>query len=211
MEALRSWGYAPVNVYARAGYTPGLKAVKAALGGRKRSAPKSVSGKPSRYPRRASNLGNPVRRWLWLTIALVALLWLFCVRIPLWRARGRAVVCNRYLLDCLVDFRVNFPDDRVERWLLFRLLRRFAARPDAAFCIVIPPEETMQRARAKARFHWETLDVLQHRWREYTALAQELGVEILDGMRPIDELAQCIQRGVAGNLRGIELQHSRSQ
>ena len=131
MTVLRAAGHVPLNVYARAGYTPGLKAVKAKLGslaGRRRSSPKEMSGKPSRFPRRAASLRNPVKRWFWLTIALLGLIWLFCVRIPFARSRGRAVVSNRYLLDSIVDFRVNFPDDRVEEWLLFRLLRRFAVR-----------------------------------------------------------------------------------
>jgi thymidylate kinase len=201
LEALRAAGTAPITVYTRPGYTPGLRALKGvlpALLGRKRGARAGVSDVPSRFPRRAANLPNPLVRWLWVTSALLDLLLLYGVRVRLWRARGRTVVCNRYLLDALVDLRVNFPGERVERRWLCRWLRRSAARPDAAFCLLIPAEETMARARAKKRFHWETLDVLRERWREYGVLADELGVQILDGARPVEELARSIRERVAG-------------
>lgn len=200
VEALRSSGRELVTVYTRPGYTPGLRAIKSAaraLRGGKRTARDGVSSDPSRYPRRAANLPGPIGRWLWLTAALLDLLLLYAVRIRLWRARGRAVLCNRYLLDALVDFRVNFPADEVEKRWLCRLVRRFAARPDAAFCLLIPAEQSMERARAKARFHWETLDVLEERWREYRSLCAELEVQVLDGGRPVDELARAIQERVA--------------
>ena len=200
LEALRSSGAKPLTVYTRPGYTPGLSALKRtlrALRGRKRLPRAGVSEAPSRFPRRAANLGHPLVRWLWVTSALLDLLWLYGVRLRFARARGRAVVCNRYLLDALVDFRVNFPDERIERRWLCRWLRRLAARPDAAFCLSIPAEETMERARAQARFPWETLAVRRARGCEYGALAGELGVEVLDGTRPVAELARVIRESVA--------------
>jgi thymidylate kinase len=203
MDALRSWGYAPVTLWTRAGYTPGLKAIKQALRaltGAQQRARRGVSEEPSRYPRRPANLGNPLKRWLWLTAALLDLLWVYGVRVRLWRARGRVVVCDRYLLDCMVDFRVNFPADRVEDWLLFRLLRLCSVRPDAAFCLLVPAEKSLERGRGKSRFHWEPLEVLQQRWREYGALCDVLGAKILDGEKPAAEIAHSIQRSVADTL-----------
>jgi thymidylate kinase len=198
-------GHEPRTLWTRAGYTPGLETLKRALGflrGRGKAPRQGISDRPGRYPRRAANLGHPLRRRLWLTAALLDLLWTYGLRIRSWRARGRVVLCDRYLLDCLVDLRVNFPDDRVEERWLCRLLRRVSVRPDAAFCLLVPPGETLARARAKARFHWETPEDLEARWRAYEALAQELAVQPLDGCRPAAEIAQAIQRGLAGCLPG---------
>jgi thymidylate kinase len=203
MDALGPSGYEPITLWTRAGYTPGLKAIKRALRtltGAKQPARRGVSEEPSRYPRRRANLGHPLQRWLWLTAALLDLLWVYGVRIRLWKARGRVVVCDRYLLDCMVDFRVNFAADRVEDWLLFRLVRRCSVPPDAAFCLLIPAEKSLERGRGKSRFHWEPLEVLQQRWKEYGALCDPLGVQVLDGERPTAEIAQTIQRSVADAL-----------
>lgn len=200
MDALRSRGYTPVTLWTRAGYSPGLKAIKRALRamtGVRKPRRQCVSEKPGLYPRRLANLGNPLKRWLWLTAALLDLLWVYGVRIRIWKARGRIVVCDRYLLDCMVDFRVNFPADRIENRLLFRLLRCFSVRPDAAFCLLVPAEMSLERARGKSRFHWEPLEVLQQRRTDYEALSNLLGMQVLDGERPAGEIARSIQRSVA--------------
>lgn len=203
VEALRSWGARPVTVYARPGYTPGLRAVKNALRsprGKKERAPGGASAVSGRFPRRASNLGNPLVRWLWVTTSLLDLLWLCAVRMRLLKARGRTVVCNRYLLDALVDYRVNFPAERVEERWLCRALRRLAPRPDAAFCLMISADETAERASAKARFHRETPEVLLERWRAYLDLSEDLGVQIIDGALPVEEIARLVQQRAAGAL-----------
>jgi thymidylate kinase len=203
MDALRSRGYTPVTLWTRAGYTPGLKAIKRALRaltGVRKPRRQGVSEEPGRYPRRLANLGHPLKRWLWLTAALLDLLWVYGVRIRIWKARGRIVVCDRYLLDCRVDFRVNFPADRIEDRLLFRLLRCFSVRPDAAFCLLVPAEMSLERGRGKSRFHWEPLEVLRQRRTNYEALSNLLGVQVLDGERPAGEIARSIQRSVAGTL-----------
>jgi thymidylate kinase len=198
-DALSTFGQRPVTVWTRAGYTPGLEAVKRAfnaLRGKKKRARADVAERPSRYPRRAADLGNPLRRWLWLTSALLDLLVVYGIRIRCLRAMGRTVICDRYVLDCLVDFRVNFPDERIEERFLCRLLRRLCVRPDASFCLLIPAAETQARARRKRRFHRETLSVLEQRWRAYRSLSRELAVQVLDALEPPDVLASSIQRGI---------------
>jgi len=208
MTELCARGYAPVNVYSRPGYSPGLRFVKRALRGRtarKESARSGVSPQPGLYPRRASTLGHPLRRRLWLAVALLDLLVVYGLWIRWLRFRGRAVLCNRYLLDALVDLRVNFPADRVEERWLWRLLRRSCVRPDASFCLLLPAEETLERARRKARYHWETLDVLRERLREYETRSGEFGAQTLDGLRPVAEIAGAIQRGLAHVLPAGEL------
>jgi thymidylate kinase len=205
VEALRRSGYAPVTLWTRPGYTPGLEALKhfsRALRGRGRARDERVSGAPGRYPRRAANLGSPLRRRLWLAAALLDLLWWYGVRVRLWKILGRAVVCDRYLLDCLVDFRVNFPDDPVERGLLWRWLARISPRPDAAFCLMIPTALSLERSRGKARFHREGADVLERRRLQYLAASEELRVRVLEGTQGVDAIAGVMELELARALAG---------
>jgi thymidylate kinase len=211
-EHLRVLGHEPVRVWTRAGYTPGLKAVKAflrRLSGRKPREREGVSEAPSQYPRRAANLPNRFQRWLWITSALLDLLWVYGLQLRVWRASGGAVLCDRYLLDCLVDFRVNFPEDRIERRLLCRLLRRVAVKPDVALCMLVPAEQTMERSLGKQRFHWETLEVLQRRHGQYRDLSRELGILVYDGARPSAEIAEAIKARI-GDALGVTREHSPS-
>ncbi len=200
IESLRAQGWDPVSVWTRLGYSPGLKAAKRLVGavtGKRKKERGEMAKKPGKYPRRAATLRGGFKRRLWLTFALLDLLWVYCILVPLRRALGRAVVCDRYLMDCLADLRVNFPDDRIERWLLCRLLRRLAARPDAAFCLLVPPEVSARRGRGAGKFNWESPDDLGRRWAAYRALSEELGVTVLDGERPVAEIADSIRRGIA--------------
>jgi thymidylate kinase len=205
IEELRAGGAAPVRLWTRPGYSPRIRAGKDLLRrilGRKKAGRGRVSTVSGRYPRRASTLGHPLKRWGWLTVALLDLLWVYAVQVRFWRALRRPVICDRYLLDSLVDFRVYFPDDRVEDRLLCRLLRAVSVRPDVAFCLLVPVEESMRRTDARSRHHWESRETLQQRLDQYRALADELGVQVLDGCEPVERIASRMRDGLSEALAG---------
>jgi len=51
--------------------------------------------------------------------------------------------------------------------------------------------------------------VLEQRRREYDGLARELGVEIVDGTRPMEDIALSIRRTLADAVAVPKPQHSR--
>lgn len=211
IEHLRARGVEPVALWSRPGYSSRLRAGKRllrALRGRKPRERERVSSEPGRYPRRAETLPNPVVRWGWLSLALLDLLWVHAVQVRLWRARGRTVLCDRHLLDSLVDFRVYFPDDRVEERWLCRLLRGLAVRPDAAFCLLVPAQESLRRTQERGRHHWETLEVLERRVAAYRVLADELGTRVIDGCEPVPRIAAVLRAAV--DARDAEPMRARS-
>jgi thymidylate kinase len=118
-----------------------------------------------------------------MTAALLDLFWEYAVTIRVLRARGFAVVCDRWLCDARVDLRVNFPQDRVEGRRLWRLLGRFAVRPEASFLLLISPEESLRRAHASGRRHVEPAEVLEARLAEYRRLAAAGCGEAIDAGR----------------------------
>lgn len=184
LEHLVACGYRPVYRWSRVGYTRRIESAKRLLR-RLRGGGGKAGGEPRTYPQRASRLRSPLKRWLWTTIALADLLWEYAVVVRWLRARGRAVVCDRWLCDALVDLRVNFPEDRVERRLLGRALARLAARPDASFVLLISPEESLRRAHASGRRHVEPREVLEARLVEYRRLVASGLAEAIDaGQEP---------------------------
>jgi thymidylate kinase len=198
VDYLRSRDVEPVCIWSRPGYSSRLRVGKRLLRALRGRKPRErAPNAPGRYPRRAANLGHPLKRWSWLTLALLDLLWLHGVRLRLARASGRTLLCDRYLLDSLVDFRVYFPDDRVEERWLCRLWRALAVRPDAAFCLLVPAEESMRRTRERGRRHWETAAVLEQRLATYRALAEELDVRVLDGREAPERIAALLRAALA--------------
>lgn len=188
LERLVELGYEPVYRWSRVGYTRRIESVKRGLrrlrGGRARQ-----DDAPRSYPQRASRLRSPWKRRLWTTVALLDLLWEYAVTVRRLRARGHAVVCDRWLCDALVDLRVNFPQDRVDERLLWRLVERLALRPDASFLLLISPEESLRRAHASGRRHVEPREVLEARLVEYRRIAAAGLGEVVDAERTPDAIA----------------------
>jgi thymidylate kinase len=192
---LREGGVEPVYVWSRGGYTPGFAALKGALRRLSRGRAVPPSGHSAQ---RAQALGRGRTRRLWLRLALLDLIWLYGVRVRWWRARGQTVICDRYLGDTLIDFTLNFPQENVAAWPLWRLLERVAPRPDAAFLMLIPVAESQRRAALKNEPFPDAPEVLEQRLRHYQAQAAAGHWQTLDGLRSIDDLAAEIWGVVSG-------------
>ena len=200
MEQLVASGYEPVYRWSRVGYTRRIESAKRLLR-RLRGGKAGEGGAPRSYPARASRMRSPLKRRLWTTVALLDLLWEYAVTVRRLRARGRAVVCDRWLCDALVDLRVNFPQDRVEERLLWRLLGKLAVRPDASFLLLISPEESLQRAHASGRRHVEPREVLEARLVEYRRIAATGLGEAIDAGRDPEAIAKDLRGRLDAHLR----------
>lgn len=197
---LRNHAIDPVVVWTRGGYTENvnrLKSLARALSGKK-GAGSHASHSDHEYPHRASTLPNRPRRLLWLVLAMLDLIWIYGIQFRWMRRQGRTIICDRYLWDTQVDFRVNFPEESIERWLLWKILAGIAPKPDAAFFLLVPIDTSLERAAQKERRHQEEPGILLLRLHEYEKLAQASGWPMLDGQYSPESLAReiCAQINV---------------
>ena len=190
IDHLRTEGRDPIYWWTRGGYTPLFSALKSLL--RHLSRHRLVPP-PGDTPQRTRTLARPGLRRLWLVVALLDLLLVYGLQVRWWLWHGKYVVCDRYLWDTQVDFRLNFAADNVEQWILWRLLARISPRPGAAFLLLIPVEEAIIRIEQKAVPYQESASVLAQRLAQYQALAQNGHWLVLDGRRSIADLAGEIQ------------------
>lgn len=194
VEHLRSQGRSPVVYWTRGGYTPLFSAAKSALRGLSRGRAVPQAG-PSQQ--RSQALARPGAQRLWLALAMLDLLWVYGVQVRWQRWRGRTVICDRYLGDTEIDFQLNFPQQRFQRSLLWRLLVRATPRPDASFLLLIPVGESVRRSQLKHEPFPTPPDLLAQRLRGYESLAgRSLWQVVLDGRQPVDELAAGIASAV---------------
>ena len=183
-EHASSRGRSAVYLWGRVGYTGVFSAIKSAgrrLLGR---------GIPAQgdFARRERALRNRWLRRLWLTLALLDLLRLYALRVRLERLRGRVVVCDRYVWDSLVDLRLGFASDQVERWWLWRLVERCAPRPDVALLFTVPVQESVRRSDLKREPFRETSERLAERTQQYAELSLTAGWQVVDGMPSPEEV-----------------------
>jgi dTMP kinase len=191
-QYFESRGLRPLTLWSRGGYTPAIDWLKTQLRRVLSRTPVSgdVDGR-SRYFR----MGLVRRLWLW--VALLDLIWVYAVRIRLRIHGGRPVVCDRYIWDSLIDFRIMFPQEQVEDWILWRLLKRLAARPAAAFLMQVPPEISAQRSAAKGESHTEPLAVVMQRLGFYENLARRTDFHVVSGMGSIEDSSHRVLSTIA--------------
>ena len=190
VEQLKDAGHQPRYLWSRGGYTPGFNMLKTVLRRLSRERLVPTSG-PS--AQRTEAFRQPWKRRLWLSLALLDLLWLYGFAIRIWCWSGRDVICDRYWQDTLIDFRLNFPQEQVERWLLWRLLLWLSPQPDAAFLLLVPVEESIRRSQQKDEPYPDTPETLIRRLKHYRAIAQDGHWQQLDGRLPASQLATMIR------------------
>lgn len=192
MDYLRQEGRRPIYLWTRGGYTPFFERLKAYL----RRLPGRAVPPSGHNPGRTQAFRKGWVRRLWLVLALLDLLWTYGMQVRWWRWRGRAVVCDRYVWDTQVDFRLYFPQEQVENWWLWRRLVGVTPRPDAAFLLLVPVEESVSRSDVKGEPFRDPPELLAQRLTEYQARARAGHWQGLDGQRGVDDLAGEIQARV---------------
>lgn len=198
----------PVVIWTRGGYTPLFETLKRLLRRSSGGRIVPVSG-PSQQREQA--LSRPRIRRLWLMLALLDLLWVYGVQVRWLRWQGRTVICDRYLWDTLIDFRLNFSQEHVERWGLWRLLVKASPEPDAAFLLLVPVEESLRRSQQKQEPFPDSPETLARRLSEYQAMAEHRNWRAMDGRRPVDDLATEIWAAVAEEIHRKERQDRRGR
>lgn len=178
-----------VVCWTRGGYTPLFQALKKLL--------RKLAGRrlppPGRNVQRERTMGKWWVRRLWLLISILDLALVYGVRVRWWKLRGKTVICDRYIADTRFDFRLNFPDDHAESWLLWRWLEKLAARPDAWFLMLLPVEESMRRCREKNEPFSDSEEGFRQRYRMYSELTDEGDYVVLDARDSIESLFAVIR------------------
>jgi dTMP kinase len=178
------YGFVPICLWTRGGYTPIFNTLKDIA--RRIAGEKLPSSGPSKQ--RDEYLQRTWIRKLWLTIAILDLAWVYVIRVRWWLLRGRLVLCDRYMWDTLIDFKLMFPDIQVEEWLLWKILVRLTPRPDVAFLLTIPLEESERRCQMKYEPFPDTPERREQRCWLYQELSKLGHWHVVDASRPVADV-----------------------
>jgi dTMP kinase len=187
---LGAFGYDVVVEWSRLTFDPGVARIgdpiKRLVASRAKAGPSGVPGHDSG---RAMRQRSRVITEVWTTILAVAnVVARRRAIMPQLRA-GRAVVCDRYVLDAIVQLRLRYGDGR--RFPLQEaILRCFSPRPTVAWFLDVPAAVAHARKPDDEELH--------HAVRQadvYRTEHRRLGVRHLDGTEPPAELCRIV--GVA--------------
>lgn len=175
--------------WSRGGYTPGFQKLKDLL--------RYVSGnnlpKPGFTPQRKKALSNPVVRSVWLTIAILDLIFYYSVYLRIKYFLNYNIICDRYIMDTNIDFILAYPQNKTENLLLWKFLKLTAMRPDFHFVSTIPVNESLIRSKNKFEPYPDSSDTLKKRLKLYNkALSLNKKLIFIDGMRDMYEIKKRI-------------------
>lgn len=173
--------------WSRGGYTPGFQKLKDII--------RMFSGKtlpPSgNSPKRDKALSNPIIRRIWLSIAMIDLFYYYVFYLRVKHLMGYNVICDRHLLDTSIDFKLSYPQNNTDKWILWRLIELFAAKPDFHFVSTVPVKESVIRSKFKFEPFPDPPYVLAQRLELYTKnLEKNQSLIFIDGMRDLNEIAK---------------------
>jgi len=184
VEYLHSRGRSPKFIWTRGGYTSlfnGLKnLLRKLMGGR--------VPPPGRNEKRERVMRSKRVQKFWLIIALLDLFRVYAFQIRFWLWFGKIVICDRYLIDTLIDFKINFKNQNIERWFLYKLLLWTSPRPDLSFLMLIPVEEGIKRSGQKDEPFPDSPEILTKRLGMYKELLDDKNWIVLDGLKSKEKL-----------------------
>jgi len=109
---------------------------------------------------------------------------------------GCTVICDRYVLDLMVEGMADLKDSPESKRLSFKLLR-FLPRPQQAFLVRVDPRVAFER-----KPDMPTLSHFRARAELYNELAGDLGVVVLDGSLSPEAIHDEIWRRIGGDGTG---------
>jgi len=178
-------------IWARGGYTPGFNFLKKII----RKSGTTTVPKPGRSQERAQAFEAPLMRKIWLILAILDITFLYAVYIRWMEIRGYSIICDRWIDDTLLDFQLNFPQEQVHKWWLWKLYLFCAPKPDRSFLFLIPVEESIRRSKLKNEPFPDSKEVLIERLSQYEAFDSGHWIKI-DGTRSVQDVHWTIREAI---------------
>ena len=175
--------------WSRGGYTDGFQKLKDVL--------RAFSGqklpKAGNSSQRDKALSNPIIRHVWLSIAMLDLFYYYVIYLRIKYLLGYNIICDRYLMDTNIDFKLTYPQNNTDKWLLWKLIEIFALKPDFHFVSTIPVKESVIRSKFKFEPFPDSPEILAQRLELYNRdMKKNKSLIFIDGMREMHNIHEQI-------------------
>ena len=165
--------------WSRGGYTPGFSLLKKCLrliAGKK--LPKAGNSK-----QRDKVISNPKIQRVWLNIALLDLIFYYSVYLRFQKVFLRkTIICDRYIYDTYIDFKLAFSNQDFERFFLWKTLNKIALKPSKHYVALITVEESQRRSTIKGEPFPDTEETLKNRLSFYQEYLKSPNSIYIDGL-----------------------------
>ena len=155
--------------WSRGGYSPGFQMFKNIL----RKNLKNKLPKAGKSKQREKSFANPLIKKIWLIISILDLIFYYSIFLRIKLLFGYNIICDRFILDTNVDFNIAFPDEKVEDWLLWKILVWSSIKSNHHFLLLISAKESMKRSLLKDEPFPDNFETLKKRLSLYEFFSKE--------------------------------------
>ena len=163
------------SFWSRVGYSPGFEKIKSFI----RFFMSSNYKKKGFTKERKIAFSSNVFRKIWLIIAVLDLIFYYSFFLRLKMILGYNLICDRYLIDSEIDLKIAFPDEKVNKWFLWKVLKLLSLNPDYHFILIISSNESFKRSISKNEPYPDEKDILIKRLKYYKQLSKRNNKYIL--------------------------------
>ena len=149
--------------WSRGGYTPGFQKLKDIL----RFFFRNKISKPGKTKSRESALKSVLISRIWLSIALIDMIFYYSVFLRVKYLLGFQIILDRYIIDTEIDFKLNFPNSNFDNYILWKILKKTSIKPHANLILLISVEESIKRSLTKKEPFPDSREVLSNRFELY--------------------------------------------
>ena len=136
--------------------------------------------------------GNSKKKKLLFIAALIDLWFYYSIVLRI-KDKKKVVICDRYIWDTYIDFKMKYPEYDFERGFWWRLTLKTMLKPQASFCLFIPAEESMRRSGLKDEPFPEDVQIRQQRIDMYVKeLENDRWHHVIDASQSIDDVKKQI-------------------
>lgn len=172
-------------IWSRGGYTPWIEAFKTMI------RPDKNYSKEEKEAYRASISGNGRKSKLLLWASICDLIRYYGIVFRWIELRGTTLICDRYIWDTYIDFKVKYPGIEFENWLIWKLLIRMYYKPQHSIILTIPAEESVRRSMLKNDPHPEPIEMRKKRINMYfEEIRNKRWTNTVDATVSIQEVAE---------------------
>jgi thymidylate kinase len=122
----------------------------------------------------------------WLILSIIDLIRIYCFKIRILIFFNKVVLCDRYIWDTYIDFKIAFSSVDIDNWFLWRFLVKFSPSPCKSFLLLIPLTMSEERCSQKHDPFPDKPDIRKKRFDYYELLSSHNYWKIIDATQPID-------------------------
>lgn len=186
-KSLSLKGVKYIIIWGRGGWTPGLEFVKNLV--RK---DKNMNEKQKNDYRNSIHASKSKRKIL-LIGAILDLFFYFGIYYRYLILVGNVLICDRYITDTYIDWKVNYAEFDFEKWFIWKLLLKILPTPNNSILLYINATESSKRCSNKIDDMTENEEIRSKKIDIYTKLKDaNLWTNVIDGNDDIDLIAERI-------------------